>query len=86
MKEKLIHKGVNHYRLNNSANRREAVFCKQWRELNRLNPNFLSSLLGREATQQDAEVAATVLQYLGTREGFKELEEMIKKSTGLIKI
>jgi hypothetical protein len=83
---KLTHRGANDHRLQDSKNRREAVFAKQWRELNRLNPNFLSSLLGREATQQDAEVAATVLQYLGTREGFKELEEMIKKSTGLIKI
>lgn len=84
--QKLTHRGANDHRLQDSKNRREAVFCKQWRELNRLNPNFLSSLLGREATQQDAETAATVVQYLGTREGFKELEEMIKKSTGLIKI
>lgn len=84
--DKLTHRGVNDYRLNDSRNRRESVFAKHWREINRLNPKLLSNLLGRDATQEDATVAATIVQYLGQKEGFRELEEMLKKSTGLIKV
>lgn len=84
--DKIIHKGVNDYRLKDTRNRREAVFAKHWREMNRLNPKLLSNLLGREVTQEDATVAATVVQYLGQKEGFKELEEMIKRSMGLVKL
>jgi hypothetical protein len=82
----LQHKGVNSHRLNDSSNRKEAVFAKYWKELNRLDPTFLPRLMGREVTQVDAEVAATVVQYFGTREGFKELQEMVKKASGLIKV
>lgn len=83
---KLKHRGVHGYRLQDTNNRREIVFSKQWREINRLDPDFLSTLLGRTATQEDATVAATIIQYLGTKSGFMELEEMIKKSTGYVKL
>lgn len=83
---KLVHKGVNQNRLNDTRNRREIVFAREWRDFNRLNPEFLSSLLGREATQEDAETAASVIQYLGTKEGWKNLQEILKKCIGMIKI
>ena len=84
--DKIIHKGINDYRLKDSRHRKEIVFAKAWRELNRLNPDFLTKLLGRPVNQNDAEVAATVIQSLGEKNNFTWLEETLKKCQGLVKI
>ena len=80
------HKGARAYRLQDSSNRKEIVFAKGWREFNRLNPNFLSTLLGREPTEQDYESMATITQWMGTKEGMRFVEDCLKKCQGLVKI
>lgn len=84
--KKIVHKGINAYRLQDTGNRKEIVYAKAWRELNRLEPDFLKKLLGREPTENDAEIAATVIQWLGTKSGANMVEDCLKKSTGLVKI
>lgn len=84
--KQLTHRGAKDYRLNDSKNKREIVLAKAWRELNRLHPDFLDRLLGRRASQTDAEVAATVIQALGEKHNFMWLEENLKKCQGLVKI
>lgn len=80
------HKGAQAYRLQDSSNRKEIVFAKEWREFNRLNPNFLSSLLGRNPTDSDRESIATIIQWMGTKNGLKFIESSCEKCKGLIKV
>lgn len=84
--DKLNHKGLNAWRLNDSSHRKEITFAKVWRDLNKNEPEFLSALLGREPNQIEAEVAATIWQWLGTARGFRLIEETIKKCQGLVKV
>lgn len=83
---KLVHRGINVHRLQDVRNKKEIILAKAWRELNRLNPEFLGHLLGREPSQSDAETAATIIQALGERKNFLWLEETLKKCQGLVSV
>lgn len=79
-------KGRNSYRLKDTSTRKEAVFSKTWREYNQENPNLLKDLLGEEPTQEQIEVLCTLVQWFGTSKGFKLLDEIMRKCTGMIKV
>lgn len=83
---KIVHRGANDWRLKDARNKKEIVLAKAWRELNRLNPNFLSKLLGREVGEDEAQIAATIVQWAGTSEGSKFFEENLKKASGIVKL
>lgn len=79
-------KGRNSYRLKDTSTRKEQVFAKTWRELNKEHPNLIKNLLGEDPTDEQIEVLCTLVQWFGTREGFKFVDETMKKCTGLIKV
>lgn len=74
MAKKSIHKGLRAYRLNddNPSGMRESAFAEQWRKEQEWG--LLGHLLSKDNTEvsysdRDAEVAATVIQWLGTNVG-----------------
>lgn len=83
---KLVHRGYKDHQLKDTSRRKEIIFAKGWRELNRLDPDFLSRLLGRPATQDDAIIAATVVQWLGEKKGIQFLEDNLKKCQGMVSV
>lgn len=86
----LVHKGINHSRLSTPCNfkdtQRERALAAAWQATNKprvgqgVDP-ILQQLFA-DPTQRDAEVAATIVQWLGTKVGFLFLEDALK-SVGL---
>jgi hypothetical protein len=74
------HVGFSSYRLNpNQDNPREVAFALQWTEENQHpGPNILAHLIPGY-TERDAQVAATMMQWLGSNVGMSFLEEAIKR-------
>lgn len=82
------HVGLADYRLNpQQENLREIAFAEQWQLENDqgrvlrhlLNPLYFKGTLP-DVTDRDIQVAATVIQWLGSNVGMSFLEEVIKKS------
>lgn len=62
----LDHSGTTHDRLDRLP---EAVYIDQWKHANAPGRNVLVKILGRWPTQEEADVAANVIQWLGTAVG-----------------
>lgn len=72
------HVGLSAYRLHpDQCNPREVAFAAQW-SLEQRQGNVLKHLLGRDYSDRDAAVAATVIQWLGSNVGMSFLEEAAK--------
>jgi len=82
---KRSYKGIHHYRLKDTSARKEAIFAKSWRQYNEENPNFLKELLGKEPTDEQVELLSTLVQWCGTKFGFRFVDEVVKKCIGIIK-
>ena len=77
---KLKHEGFQLHRLNpNAGNPREVAFAAQWAKEQEYG-KLLFHLLPDSPTQRDANVAATVAQWLGSNVGMSFLEEVIRDS------
>jgi len=81
-----IHSGIHARRLNDGglASARERAFAEQWQ--NEQNHDLLAYLLGQdnqmaEFTERDAQVAATVVQWLGSAVGQGFLERVQSRIT-----
>ncbi len=79
----MVNVGLHADRLNsNQHNPREAAFAEQW-EFEQTNNHILNYLVGKgkfkEITTRDREVAATVIQWLGTTVGLGFLIEVMRK-------
>lgn len=73
------HIGKSAYRLNlNQDNPREVAFAKQWSK-EQDEGHILANLIGKDFTDRDAMVAATVIQWLGSNVGMSFLEESIMR-------
>lgn len=79
--KKQIHNGLHARRLSDTglASIREKAFAEQWQQ--EQNHDLLAYLLGQdnqkaEFTERDAQVAATVVQWLGTAVGQSFLEKV----------
>lgn len=83
--QKLVHNGLKSYLLQDSKHRKQIVFARAWKELQKNRPDLLEKLLEKNPTQEDATNLATLIQWLGG-DGFKWLEEIMKKCNGLIKV
>lgn len=80
-KPKLLapHIGLSPYRLGPKAdNPREVAFAEQWSK-EQEQGNVLRHLIGRDFSDRDAEVAATVIQWLGSNVGMSFIEEAAKR-------
>ena len=62
----LDHSGTNHDRLDRLP---EAVYVEQWQHANAPGRDLLVKILERWPTQEEADVAANVIQWLGTAVG-----------------
>lgn len=62
----LDHSGTRHDRLDRLP---EAVYVEQWQRANAPGRDLLVKILGRHPTQEEADVAANVIQWLGTAVG-----------------
>lgn len=62
----LDHSGTNHDRLDRLP---EAAYIVQWQRVNVPGRDLLVQILGRWPTQEEADVAANVIQWLGTAVG-----------------
>ena len=77
--------GFNSIRLNDSFNSREIAFAEQWAKVNSDSDNHkffsrnLFDYLLEDNTERDQQVAATVIQWLGTNVGQAFLVDVIKK-------
>lgn len=84
--EGMKHQGLFSQRLAN--NPRERAFAEQWEIENKLY-HALNFLVGvgdaKEITDRDIEVAATVIQWLGSNVGMSFLSEVIKKEAEVAK-
>lgn len=75
MSAPLKHQGIHFERLNPTLNNpREVAFAEQWR-IEQSQGNVLHHLIGRCPTQEEATVAATVIQWLGSNVGMSFIEE-----------
>lgn len=75
----LDHSGTNHDRLNRLP---EAVYVEQWQRANAPGRDLLVNILGRWPTQEEADVAADVIQWLGTAVGLgfvRQAESIIEQ-------
>lgn len=78
--------GFNSHRLHPDAgNPREVAFAQQWMEENTPRRCILAHILGREnrpidPTDRDAQVVATVIQWLGSNVGMSFIIESAKRS------
>ena len=73
------HVGKSAYRLNpNQGNPREVAFAKQWSK-EQAEGHILAHLIGKDFSDRDAMVAATVIQWLGSNVGMSFLEEAIMR-------
>lgn len=71
------HVGMHAYRLKvNAGNPMEVAFSKQWSQ-EQEQGHVLAHLIGKDFSDRDAEVAATVIQWLGSNVGMSFLEEAI---------
>lgn len=80
---KIKHDGLFIKRLSELANNpREVTFAQLWKEENNANERrfLLQLLLQDELTQRDAEVAATVIQWLGSNVGMSFLTEACRRN------
>ena len=73
----LIHKGYHTRRLNDE-NPREVAFAEAWENQNQYG---LMKKLVPDCTDRDAQVAATVIQWLGSSVGMGFLLDVITKSS-----
>lgn len=76
------HEGINKHRLNPEAgNPREVVFAKAWEKANK-EANYLRLILGKGREgyllESEIQVAATVIQWLGSNCGMWFLRDIIK--------
>lgn len=86
--EPLEHVGYESQRVvweSSPMDRLERVFAFRWMELNKGEWCMLDKLVSTDehplgATQRDAEVAATVVQWLGTAVGYSFLERCLKEA------
>ena len=83
---KIQYKGVHSYRLQDSSNKKEILFNKAWKDLNKNDPDFIAELLMRQPTNEDIEAMSTILQWLGTSYGFLWLEKITDKCRGMISV
>lgn len=81
MANKQIHTGLKAYRLGDDgpSSAREKAFAEQWQQ--EQNHDLLAYLLGEpnhkgEVSERDAQVAATVIQWLGTHVGQAFLQKV----------
>lgn len=81
MANKQIHTGLKAYRLSDDgpSSDREKAFAEQWQQ--EQNQDLLAYLLGEsnhkgEVSERDAQVAATVIQWLGTSVGQAFVEKV----------
>ncbi|MDP2651955.1 MAG: hypothetical protein Q8O94_02375 [bacterium] len=74
------HIGLSAYRLNpNQDNPREVAFAAQWAEENEHpSPNILAHLIPGYS-DRDAQVAATMMQWLGSNVGMSFISEAMKR-------
>ena len=76
------HEGFSHDRVKpDRDNPREATFLEVWKEENNLKEgrNLLWNLIS-DPTQRDAQVAATVIQWLGSNVGMSFLREACRRN------
>lgn len=79
MKPKLNHVGFSANRLDVlQDNPREVAFAKEWQK-EQSQGNLLENLIPN-VTQRDAQVAATVIQWLGSNIGMSFMENVCAKS------
>lgn len=76
-KDPKVHTGMSNNRLH-EGNPREAAFIAQWRKEQK-DGDILRHLIG-PYTARDAQVAATVIQWLGSNVGICFIEETIRRS------
>jgi len=71
-------RGLKTYRLNHELSREERCFSKVWERHNNapLDTDFLAKQLIPDMTDRDAEVAATIIQWLGTNVGQSFLRQV----------
>ena len=67
------HQGISRHRLKD--NPLESIYAKTWEEQ---APRTLSYLIGLDYTQQDATVAATMIQWLGSPVGQSFVNECLE--------
>ena len=73
------HVGKSSNRLHPDAdNPREVAFALQWSKY-QVEGHTLAWLLGKDFSDRDAEVAATIIQWLGSNVGMCFLEDVIKR-------
>lgn len=77
----MLHKGFHEIRLTQN-NPREGAFSTKWKEgNNRPNGFQLVQMLIPECTERDTEVAATIIQWLGSNAGMCFLSNIIRESS-----
>ena len=77
------HEGFSAHRLSiKNGNPREVAFARQWQQENdettKRDPPLMC--LVRDPTDRDAQVAATIIQWLGSNAGMCFLRDVIQKS------
>ncbi len=76
---KTKHIGISANRLSPAAdNPREVAFAAQWSNEQEEN-RTLAHLIGKDFTDREAQVAATIIQWLGSNVGMRFLEETMKR-------
>ena len=83
---KIKHDGLFANRLSKEAdNPREVTFAKLWSEENNAKErrHLLSQLLQDKVTQRDAQVAATVVQWLGSNVGMSFLDAACRRNPAI---
>ena len=78
--------GFHNFRLKYRENFKEAIFAKEWANYLKQNPKLLSELLNMDGvkhppqpTDKESQIVATVIQFLGTRDGQTFLKRVMKK-------
>lgn len=82
---KLVHKGIDHSRLATPGNfkdtQRERALAAAWQASNKprvgQGSEPILTQLFKDPTQRDAEVAATIVQWMGSQIGFLFLKEAL---------
>ena len=77
----MLHRGFREIRLIQD-NPKESIFSKKWKEENnRPDGSQLVQMLIPECTERDTEVAATIIQWLGSSVGMCFLSNIIRESS-----
>lgn len=78
--------GFQDFRLKFNENYKEAIFAREWANLLKTKPKLLKELLNADGIsnppdpeEKDCQIVATIIQFLGTREGQDFLKRVLKK-------